>query len=113
MTVKPALPSGWTTPIERIPVDQAEGSGYREILRIATLAASNWATGPNGPYKNPGMTGHEVTRREVAEALLQLLELGLIDIDSERLTRMLEDSGIPIGRSSQQPTITDDSKGVA
>jgi hypothetical protein len=98
MAAKPALPNGWAAPIERIHVDQSNGSDFREILRIATLAADTWSTGPDGPYKQPGMTLAQISQQQVAEALLQLLELGLIDIDSERLTRMLEDTGIPIGR---------------
>lgn len=98
MTTKPVLPSGWTASVERIPVDESDGSDFRKILHIAEMAASRWTLGPNGPYKNPGMTPHRVMTGEVTEALLQLLELGLIDIDSERLARMLRDTGVPIGR---------------
>jgi hypothetical protein len=95
---KPDLPARWLEPIERIQVDQNDGSDYSGILGIADHAASHWMVGPDGPYKNPSMTGAQATRGAINEALLHLLELGLIDIDSERLSQMLEKTGIPIGR---------------
>lgn len=97
MPNKPALPDTTFGDYPRIPVDETEGSDFHEVLRIAALAAADWATGPNGPYRQPKMTGAESTRHQVREALLQLLELGVIDIDGERLGAVLE-HGVPIGR---------------
>lgn len=82
--MKPAVPAAWGD-WERIPVDTAEDGTFDQVLRIAVLAADSWTFSDRGPYKNPGMTGADKTRALVREALLQLLELGFIDVDIERL----------------------------
>jgi hypothetical protein len=79
------LPAAAFDKWSRIPVDDTDGSPFREILRIADFAASDWTFGPDGPYKQPNMTPATVTRKQLREGLLHLLELGLIDIDEERL----------------------------
>lgn len=94
---KPALPDSMFGAYPRISVDETENGDFHEVLRIATLAASAWATGPDGPYSHPEMTGAESTHCQVREALLHLFELGVIDIDSERLEAALA-HGVPIGR---------------
>jgi len=85
MTDKPALPSGMFDPFPRIGVDTSDGSPFATVRELAISAAHGWVFGPDGPYKSPGQTGAQVTRAEITEALLHLLELGFIDIDTERL----------------------------
>lgn len=68
-----------------------------QLVRIATHAVDSWYMGPNGPYGRPVKTTAEVNRMIVREALLHLLELGLIDIDRERLAAGAE-VGHPAGR---------------
>jgi hypothetical protein len=84
VTAKPAIPTDpfgeWT----RIPVATAEGSDFAEILRTAIFVADHWLLGPDGPY-NTDQPQASVTRGTVREALLHLLELGFIDIDTDRL----------------------------
>lgn len=84
-TIKPPLPSGMFDPFPRIPVDTSDGSPFAQILRVGLPAADNWTFGPDGPYESPGRTGAQITRMQVTEALLHLLELGFIDIDEERM----------------------------
>lgn len=85
MPEKPPLPAGLFDPFLRVEVDDSEGSAFREIVQIGLAAADDWTLGPDGPYKRPNMTPAGVTRTQVSEALLHLLELGFIDIDEERL----------------------------
>lgn len=85
MTAKPALPAGLFDPFPRIPVDTSDGSPFATIREIAIGGAHGWTFGPDGPYKSPGQTGAQITRAEITEALLHLLELGFIDIDTERM----------------------------
>lgn len=99
MTPKPApVPLG--QPFPRIPVNQHDDSAFAAITQIAVFAADNWTFGPHGPYANPEMTGAERTRGQIREALLHLLELGLIDIDTERL-HLLAETGIPMQREQE------------
>ncbi|MFI6296819.1 hypothetical protein ACIBEJ_34880 [Nonomuraea sp. NPDC050790] len=69
-------------------VDEADGSPFDRIRRIAVGAADGWTLGPHGPYQHPGMTGADVSRGQVRTALLHLLELGLITIDEQRLNEL-------------------------
>ncbi|MFI7125963.1 hypothetical protein ACIBQ1_09735 [Nonomuraea sp. NPDC050153] len=69
-------------------VDEAEGSPFDRIRRIAVGAADGWTLGRNGPYRNPGMTGSDLARGQVRAVLLHLLELGVIRIDEQRLNEM-------------------------
>ncbi|PZG49862.1 hypothetical protein C1I98_11140 [Spongiactinospora gelatinilytica] len=82
---KPPLPTAHGEPIPRIQVDEREGGPFDQIRHIATIAVDLWSVGPDGPYYNPTQTRAETTRLQMREALLYLLELGLIDIDAERL----------------------------
>ncbi|WP_433364284.1 hypothetical protein [Streptosporangium sp. CA-115845] len=96
-STKPPLPSGMYDPFPRIAVDESEDSPFRRVLRLGVGVADNWMLGPDGPYKKPGQTGADITRAQVREALLHLLELGFIDIDVERL---MAAPGYPLQREA-------------
>jgi hypothetical protein len=81
---KPPLPARTFDPWPRIPVDTSEGSDFHRLDRIAGNAATGWALGPEGAYAQ-NLTLAEVVDGAVREALLHLLELGLIDIDHQRM----------------------------
>jgi len=98
---KPPLPTGTFAPWPRIEVDTERGTDAARIIRLATGAADDWALGPNGVYKQPGMSLAEITGNCVKEALLHLLELGLIDIDADRLNVA---RGVPCRRRDFLPT---------
>lgn len=85
LTTKPSLPARMFDPFPRIAVDTTPGSPFDTIREMAIGGAHGWTFGPDGPYKSPGQTPAQVTRAEINEALLHLLELGVIDIDVERL----------------------------
>jgi hypothetical protein len=99
-TGKPPVPGhtfgGWP----RIPVDTGEGSRHYEMTRIGRRAATEWILGPAGPYKNPTQTMAQTIRGAVGEALLHLMELGLIDVDVARLESA---HGIPWARKDFRP----------
>jgi hypothetical protein len=95
-TAKPPLPTDPFGDWERIPVNEQDGSDFAEILRIGTFAADNWTFSPDGPYQR-SQTAAEATRSQLREALLHLLELGLIDIDTGRLHAA---DGYPMQRST-------------
>lgn len=99
MTSKPPLPQRLFDPWPRIPVD-AEGRHFREVASLGVHAADTWLLGADGPYKQPGMTQAQITHRVVHEALLHLLELGLIDIDTERIDNA---KGWPLSRTAFLP----------
>ncbi|RSS37459.1 hypothetical protein [Streptomyces sp. WAC08241] len=83
MTKKPPTPKGWND-WDRILVDTNPRSDFAIINRIAGFAATSWAcNSPDGPLKKP-MPLMTVVDGAVHEALLHLLELGLIDIDADR-----------------------------
>lgn len=84
MPDKPPVPAGSFDPWHLIDVDTTEGGDTHRIMRIAESTATGWALGPEGPYKTPQPMAHTVGGA-VQEALMHLLELGLIDIDTERL----------------------------
>uniref|UniRef100_UPI003F491363 hypothetical protein n=1 Tax=Streptomyces sp. CA-141956 TaxID=3240051 RepID=UPI003F491363 len=85
MDAKPPLPSDWFADWPRIAIDTSDQSGFAAINRIAGFAASSWTcNSPDGPLETP-MPLMQAVDGAVREALLHLLELGLIDIDSERL----------------------------
>jgi hypothetical protein len=81
---KPPLPANPLDPFPRIAVDTSEDSTFDEILQLAVFSANHWTFGPDGPHKKP-LTGSDTARGQIREALLHLLELGLIDIDEKRL----------------------------
>jgi hypothetical protein len=84
MTDKPALPARMFDQWPRIEVDTNGDSDFHRLNRIAGNAATGWALGPHGAYAQ-SLTLAEVVDGAVREALLHILELGLIDIDSERM----------------------------
>lgn len=94
MKEKPPLPSHTFGPWSRIPVDTSDGTDFHRLDRIAGQAATNWALGPEGTYKK-NLTLADTVSGAVREALLHILELGLIDIDSERMNAA---SGWPMQR---------------
>jgi hypothetical protein len=103
MSEKPPLPERLFDPWERMPVDE-KSTPFREIRKLAVLAADDWVFGDEGPYKQPGMTQAQMISGAVREALLHLLELGLIDIDAERIASA---KGWPMSRRAFLPTDTD------
>ncbi|MEU6979626.1 hypothetical protein [Streptomyces sp. NPDC046371] len=97
MNQKPPTPTGlndW----DRITVDTGTGNDFAIINRLAGSAAMAWAiNSPRGPLKNP-MPLATAIDGAVHEALLHLLELGVIDIDTPRLR---EASAWPLHRQKQ------------
>jgi hypothetical protein len=102
-TDKPPIPTGFPFDWPRIPTDDADGTDAWQIIRIATRAGDQWAIGAHGPYQQPGMSLSEITGGVIREALLHLLELGLIDIDGDR---MHSASGWPVRREQFLPAAT-------
>lgn len=92
---KPPTPARAFDPWPRIDVDTTDGTETERIIHIATRVANDWVLGEHGPYRAGGMTMAEIVRSLVHESLLHLLELGLIDIDAERLNAA---PGVPVRR---------------
>jgi hypothetical protein len=101
---KPPLPAATFAPFPRIPVDTEEGSLHYRLTTIARRPAAEWVMGPDGPYKHPDMTMAQTIRGAVAEALLHLMELGVIDVDTERLDAP---HGLPWARDDFRPASED------
>jgi hypothetical protein len=105
MTAKPTIPLGPSGHRPRIEVDTAEGSLFDQIHYMAVSAASLWTASDDGPFSNPhgpdgrGWTPHRVCDAQLHEALLYLMELGVIDVDAERLAQWQE-RGYPVDRRS-------------
>ncbi|MFE6080006.1 hypothetical protein [Streptomyces virginiae] len=97
---KPPLPGNLTRPWQRITVNEADPD-TAWILKLAVSAADGWMLGPRGPLKRPGMTLADISGGAVREGLLQLLELGLIDIDTDRLRAA---GSFPLRRDTEEPT---------
>ncbi|MEW2402180.1 hypothetical protein [Streptomyces sp. NPDC046862] len=83
-TAKPPLPARLLDHWPRIPIDTTDDGDFYRLNRIAGHAATGWALGPNGTYAQ-NRTLADTVDGAVREALLHLLELGLIDIDSDRM----------------------------
>lgn len=83
MTGKPPVPARMLDPWPRIDVDTTDRD-FEVIARNAVSSATGWVLGPDGPYKK-SQTMVEIIDHAVREGLLHLFELGLIDIDTERL----------------------------
>lgn len=81
---KPPLPLRAFDHWQRVDVDTSPDSDFHRLDRIAGHAATHWALGPEGAYAQ-SLTLADTVDGAVREALLHLLELGLIDIDSERM----------------------------
>jgi hypothetical protein len=96
VTSKPPLPAGLFDSWPRVEIDEGDGSPFARLVRTGSGAANAWILGPDGPYAKPGMPMAEIIRAAVRESLLHLLELGLLDIDVERLEAA---KGYPGGRS--------------
>ncbi len=86
-TAKPPFPTDPWSPWPRIPVDEISGSDFDEICRAATFAADGLMLSP--AVISSSATQADRTAAAVREALLYLLEMGLVDIDTERLETFL------------------------
>lgn len=84
MPDKPPLPARTFDPWPRINVDTSEDGDFHRLNRIAGHAATGWALGPDGAYAQ-NRTLADIVDNAVREALLHVLELGLINIDSQRM----------------------------
>lgn len=98
---KPPIPARMFDDWPRIPVDTSRDSVFTRVERIAQGAAAGRVLGPEGPYKRPDQSLAEIVHGAVREGLLHLAELGLIDIDAERLDAA---HGYPIHRNTFRPT---------
>jgi hypothetical protein len=96
---KPPLPARAFDPWPRMPVDTSDGGDFHQLNRIAGDAATMWALSPEGAYAK-NLTLAEVVDGAVREALLHLLELGLLDIDHDRLHAA---PAIPMHRERNDP----------
>lgn len=83
---KPPAPADWNSEWLRITVDPAD-TETAWTIKLAISAAHGWLLGPQGPFHCEGMTPANVTGEAVRQGLLHLLELGLIDIDRDRLNQ--------------------------
>ncbi|WP_333745793.1 hypothetical protein [Streptomyces sp. IBSBF 2950] len=101
---KPPVPAAKFLDWPRIPVDTGEGTRHYNLTSIGRRVATEWVLGPNGPYNHPEQTMAQTIRGAVGEALLHLLELGLIDIDTARLDSA---PGIPWARNDCRPNTED------
>ncbi|MEE1838161.1 hypothetical protein [Streptomyces sp. SP17KL33] len=97
---KPPVPAAKFLDWPRIPTDTGEGTRHYQLTTIGRRVAYDWITGPDGPYKHPEQTMAQTIRGAVGEALLHLLELGLIDIDTDRIDSA---PGIPWARTDFRP----------
>lgn len=100
MNDKPPVPATMFDPWPRIPVDTTDSSPFDRILRLGGYAADEWTLGPDGPFKHR-LTPATTMRGQLREALLHLLELGLIDIDTDRIDAA---PGIPCQREEPPTT---------
>lgn len=81
-SAKSAFPAGMFDPWTRTPVDQTAGGDFDRIHNAATTAAVGLLVG--GGVRYPA-SPYEIAEASLREGLLYLLELGLVDIDAERL----------------------------
>lgn len=96
---KPLLPKRTFDPWPRIPVDTRPDSDFHHLQRIARRAAAAWSLGPDGPFKKAQPLADTVDG-SLRHALLHLLELGLIDIDVDRMNAA---PGWPFDRERTRP----------
>lgn len=83
--MKPPVPHVPGASWERVEIDTSDDSPFEQARRIAVSAAAAWDLSEEGPYAKPEMSLADATAGAVREALLHLLELGLIDLDVERI----------------------------
>jgi hypothetical protein len=99
MTGKPPYPANNPfAPWPWIPVDQTAGSDFQHLRRAAATAVDDFLL--NGDAPSPTAPRIEQMRAAVAEALLYLLEMGLIDIDEQKLTEYIG-TPHPLGREGR------------
>lgn len=84
MTDKPPIPADWE-PFPRITVDETTEGAFDQVLHIAISAADGWFLRGITEGRLNGTRQADIAKGQVREGLLHLLELGLIDIDEERL----------------------------
>jgi hypothetical protein len=99
---KPPLPAAKFCDWPRIPVDTAEGSTHYALTSIGRRVATDWVLGPDGPYNHAEQTMAQTIRGAVGAALLHLMELGLIDADTDRMAAA---PGIPWGFDDGRPGV--------
>jgi hypothetical protein len=98
---KPPLPNVLVNHWQRITINPSDPD-TAWVIRLATSAAHGWLISPHGPLRDEGMTLAEIASGAVHEALLHLLELGLIGIDTDRLHAA---GGFPLHREHpKEPT---------
>jgi hypothetical protein len=103
---KPPVPTAQFHDWPRIPVDTAEGSLHYQLTTLGRRVAYDWVMGPEGPYSHPEQSMAQTLRGAVGEALLHLMELGLIDVDTARMTTA---PGFPWARNDARPDPAKDS----
>jgi hypothetical protein len=101
-TPKPPVPAAKFQDWPRIPVDTAEGSEHYQLTTIGRRVAHEWVMGPDGPYNNAEQTMTQTVRGLVGVTLLHLMELGLIDVDTERMAAA---PGIPWALDDFRPDV--------
>ncbi|WP_157251104.1 hypothetical protein [Nonomuraea typhae] len=79
-------------------MDENADSPFSLILRIGCRAADGWAV-RSWAQLTIGMSPRDIARSQIREALLHLLELGLIDIDEDRLDAV-ENHPLPAWREA-------------
>ncbi|MFF8840478.1 hypothetical protein [Streptomyces sp. NPDC015130] len=97
MVENPLIPDDSWDRWPRIPIDTSEESDFAEIDRVAGFAATSWALNSRDGVLATGMSLVQAIDGAVHEALLHLLEIGFIDIDTERLHAA---DGYPMNRES-------------
>lgn len=102
-TPKPPVPAVKFADWPRIPVDTAEGSLHHQLTTLARRPAHEWVTGADGPYSHAEQTMTQTVRGIVGAALLHLMELGLIDVDTDRLN---SSESFPWGLTDCRPDTT-------
>jgi len=105
---KPPVPAVKFLPWPRIPVDTADGSIHYQLTNIGRRVAYDWIMGPDGPYEHPEQSMSATVRGLVGVTLLHLLELGLIDVDTDRMAAA---DGIPWGLTDCRPNPTEQPAG--
>ncbi|MFE5037098.1 hypothetical protein [Streptomyces sp. NPDC056683] len=99
---KPTVPAAQFLEWPRIPVDTAEDSTHYRVTTIGRRVATDWVLGPDGPYNHAEQTMAQTIRGAVGAALLHLMELGLIDVDTDRMAAA---PGIPWGLHDCRPDV--------
>ncbi|MEW2302037.1 hypothetical protein AB0958_19025 [Streptomyces sp. NPDC006655] len=99
--IKPPVPTVKFADWPRIPVDTTDGSPHNQLTTLGRRVAYDWIMGPEGPYQDPEQSMVTTVRGAVGAALLHLMELGLIDVDTDRLNGS---DSFPWGLTDCRPT---------